>query len=108
MEDYSRRLHEEDTDFGAVLLMVCAIGSRWMEHEPRVLIHDQGLKHNSHSAGWPYFQQVQRVPKFHSHSHSLAAMQSYAVSQQFWQSCQMKFTIETRLIPAFGHLLIGF
>jgi len=82
MQEFDRRQYEHDAEFGSVLLMVCAIGSRWIEHEPQVLNPNEGSGRNQHSAGWTYFQQVQRVPKLYSHSHSLAAMQCYAVSRQ--------------------------
>ena len=82
MQKYVHRVHEQNAEFGSVLLMVCAIGSRWLERDPRNLVFDDdtSAEGNTHSAGWPYFQQVQRLPKLYSHSHSLEAMQSYAVS----------------------------
>ncbi|CAE6426439.1 unnamed protein product [Rhizoctonia solani] len=49
-------LHLNDPAFACVLLLVCAVGSRWSD-DPRVFLEkDEPLQH---SAGWKYFEQVQ-------------------------------------------------
>ncbi|KAI0339080.1 hypothetical protein BDW22DRAFT_1431991 [Trametopsis cervina] len=62
-------LHTRDRGFGAVVLMVCALGSRASD-DPRVLL-DEAVQHAEshrgtslktqpfHSAGWKWFRQVQ-------------------------------------------------
>lgn len=50
----SAGLHYEDEGFGSLILLVCAMGSRFSE-DPRVLAK---CTKNWHSAGWPWFSQV--------------------------------------------------
>jgi hypothetical protein len=45
------RLHERDSSFACVLLMVCAHGSRHVD-DTRVCLPGMGRR----SAGWPYFR----------------------------------------------------
>ena len=55
----SDKRHSSDNGFGCVVLLVCALASRWCD-DPRVFIEDAaddielGL-----SAGWKYYDQVQ-------------------------------------------------
>ncbi|CAE6366230.1 unnamed protein product [Rhizoctonia solani] len=46
----------EDSAFACVLLLVCAVGSRWSNDRRVFLDQDEPLQH---SAGWKYFEQVQ-------------------------------------------------
>ncbi|KIK66923.1 hypothetical protein GYMLUDRAFT_239127 [Collybiopsis luxurians FD-317 M1] len=48
------RLHYRDDAFAAVVLLVCAVGSRYVD-DPRVLLDGVDAWH---SAGWRYFNQV--------------------------------------------------
>ncbi|KAI0337248.1 hypothetical protein BDW22DRAFT_1364333 [Trametopsis cervina] len=50
-------LHSLDEGFGSVILLVCALGSRFSE-DPRVLLPGSN---SQHSAGWEWFRQVQWV-----------------------------------------------
>lgn len=49
-------LHLKDSAFACVLLLVCAVGSRWSVDRRVFLEQDQPLQH---SAGWKFFEQVQ-------------------------------------------------
>jgi hypothetical protein len=49
-------LHFKDSAFACVLLLVCAVGSRWSDDRRVFLEQDEPLQH---SAGWKYFEQVQ-------------------------------------------------
>lgn len=63
-------LHRRDSDFGCVLLLVCALGAQYSD-DPRVILDDAwptGLSQEEteqfrnwrwHSAGWKWFLQVQ-------------------------------------------------
>jgi len=52
-------LHWTDQTFGGLLLLVCALGSRFSK-DLRVCI--QPNDPNRHSAGWHYFEQVEGLP----------------------------------------------
>ncbi|QRV74945.1 Fungal specific transcription factor domain [Ceratobasidium sp. AG-Ba] len=49
-------LHFKDSAFACVLLLVCAVGSRWSNDRRVFLEKDEPLQH---SAGWKFFEQVQ-------------------------------------------------
>lgn len=51
-------LHHRNSSFGAVYLLVLAVGSRFSD-DSRVCLPGQ----NEHSAGWRFFEQVQMVSK---------------------------------------------
>ncbi|GJE87560.1 fungal-specific transcription factor domain-containing protein [Phanerochaete sordida] len=52
-------LHLRDEGFGALLLLVCALGARYSK-DPRVYVNG---KHNPQAAGLEWFNQVQRTMK---------------------------------------------
>lgn len=96
--------HLKDEVFGANLLLVCAVGSRWSS-DPAVLLPETELtsmglsltspsdmsseererRHNirQHSAGWIYFSQVQLVRKSLLQPPSLYDLQFYCLSVLF-------------------------
>ncbi|KAJ7091076.1 fungal-specific transcription factor domain-containing protein [Mycena epipterygia] len=51
------RMHHRDYDFAAIVLLVCAIGSRW-SHDPRVLPRTSKGKPHLEQCGWEWFNQV--------------------------------------------------
>jgi hypothetical protein len=51
-------LHRRDMSFGAVYLLVLAVGSRFSD-DRRVCLEGQ----SEHSSGWKFFEQVQMVRK---------------------------------------------
>ena len=53
-EDVRSSLHLRDRMFGSVVLLVCALGSRF-SYDPRVLVASDKTWL---SAGWPYFSQT--------------------------------------------------
>ncbi|KAI0318303.1 fungal-specific transcription factor domain-containing protein [Amylostereum chailletii] len=53
-------LHHADDAFANVLLLVCAIGAMWLD-DPRVYVRGPDNVQHPHSAGWPWFNQVQLV-----------------------------------------------
>ncbi|KAI5890058.1 uncharacterized protein SCHCODRAFT_02690076 [Schizophyllum commune H4-8] len=76
--------HARDTGFACIVLLVCAIGSRYSD-DPRVKADPHASKH---SAGWHYFSQVEMVrkpmiipPKLHDiQIHCLSIFFMYAAS----------------------------
>ncbi|KAI0925293.1 hypothetical protein AcV7_005573 [Taiwanofungus camphoratus] len=61
LEDGVRNgLHLRDEGFGSVVLLVCAIGSRFTD-DPRVYL--KGFESQTHSCGWQWFQQVEMSRK---------------------------------------------
>ncbi|KAI0080946.1 hypothetical protein K474DRAFT_1588813 [Panus rudis PR-1116 ss-1] len=52
-------VHMWDEGFGSLVLLVCAVGSKWSD-DPRVFL---GGSDSTHSCGWHYFRQVQLVRK---------------------------------------------
>jgi hypothetical protein len=69
------KLYLSDGGFARVLLLVCAVGSRYVD-DPRVLL-DNGARH---SAGWKWFEQAQ-IAKFHLLvAPTLYDMQAHCVS----------------------------
>jgi hypothetical protein len=54
--------HHHDPWFGAVVLVVCAIGSRFTE-DPRVFADGRGEPGYRWSSGWMWFEQVQFIRK---------------------------------------------
>jgi hypothetical protein len=49
----ANRLHERDNTFACVLLLVCALGSRYVD-DPRVNLPETSQR----SAGWPFYMYV--------------------------------------------------
>ncbi|KAH7926384.1 hypothetical protein BV22DRAFT_1063146 [Leucogyrophana mollusca] len=73
--------HMHHSSFGAVYLLVCAVGARFSD-DPRVFLEG----HNSqHSAGWKYFEQVQMVRKTLLGPPCLEDLQVYCLSVLFLQ-----------------------
>ncbi|EGN92361.1 hypothetical protein SERLA73DRAFT_99356 [Serpula lacrymans var. lacrymans S7.3] len=74
-------LHLRDSSFGAVYLLVCAVGSRWSD-DPRVFLENTT---SEHSCGWKYFEQVQMVRKTLLGPPCLYDLQVYCLSVIFLQ-----------------------
>jgi hypothetical protein len=68
-------LHEIDQGFGAVVLLVCAIGC-WATDDPRV-VHE--ISAVSSCTPWKFFHQVDSMQKLHHIPHSLYEAQVYPV-----------------------------
>ncbi|ESK85138.1 hypothetical protein Moror_3593 [Moniliophthora roreri MCA 2997] len=77
----AEKLHLENDMFGAVLLLVCANGSRYSD-DPRVLL--DGVD-NWLSCGWKWFDQVQLVRNSLLSPPTLYDLQFYCLSCQFLQ-----------------------
>jgi hypothetical protein len=73
------RLYLRDQGFACVLLLVCAIGSTFVD-DPRVLIDGAPL-----SSGWKYFNQVQLVRKSLFAPPQLYDLQICCVSPSFFR-----------------------
>lgn len=69
--------HRTDAGFGAVVMVVCAIASRWVD-DPRCIV--EGM--SRHSAGWKWFDQVQIHRKSFTSPPRLYDLQIYAVSKR--------------------------
>jgi len=81
---------DDETMFSAVLLLVCAVASRYSNDE-RVLFNptqdtgeDKSGKKDWHSSGWKYFNQVQAMRKSILASPTLHDLQFYAVCSRFF------------------------
>ncbi|KAJ7150138.1 hypothetical protein C8R43DRAFT_1006382 [Mycena crocata] len=70
-------LHEREYQFGAVVLAVLALGSRYSD-DPRVFV--PGTDNSKLSSGWTFFNQVQVVRKSLHDEPSLYEVQLYCVS----------------------------
>lgn len=70
-------LHHRDDGFGAVVLLVSAVGARFSD-DPRVILEGTG---STHSAGWAWFHQVQMVRRSLFSPPSLYDLQVYCVSR---------------------------
>ncbi|KAM5544387.1 hypothetical protein V8D89_002047 [Ganoderma adspersum] len=71
--------HLRDAGFGATVLLVCAIGSRFTR-DPRVLLH--GSAH-LHSAGWKWFHAVEKARRLSFAPAKLHDLQVYALMALF-------------------------
>ncbi|KZT29634.1 hypothetical protein NEOLEDRAFT_1055289 [Neolentinus lepideus HHB14362 ss-1] len=80
-EDVASALHLRDHTFASVLLLICALGSRWSD-DPRVIIDGSD---SFQSAGWKWFNQVKIVRKPYSVPPSLFEVQTYALTAMFLQ-----------------------
>jgi Fungal specific transcription factor domain len=69
-------LHHRDDGFGAVVLLVSAVGCRFSD-DPRVILEGTN---STHSAGWAWFHQVQMVRRSLFSPPSLYDLQVYCVS----------------------------
>ncbi|KAJ6541557.1 fungal-specific transcription factor domain-containing protein [Mycena capillaripes] len=77
-QSISDGLHLHDPHFGAVVLVVCALGSRYSD-DPRVFLdRDSEL-----SRGWKWFRQVQAFCTTFSPEHSLHQLQLICLSINF-------------------------
>ncbi|KAG6919334.1 hypothetical protein DXG01_006880 [Tephrocybe rancida] len=72
-------LHHRDVSFGGTLLLVCALGSGYID-DPRVLYDGTT---SAHSAGWKWFEQVSVVRKSFIPAPSLSELQIVALAVIF-------------------------
>ncbi|KAL9708656.1 Gypsy retrotransposon integrase-like protein 1 [Leucoagaricus gongylophorus] len=78
-------LHLTDQCFGAVVLLVCALGSRYSE-DSRVFVEGSN---SVRSAGWKWFGQVRILRTSFFKQTSLHELQAYALSILFLQSSEI-------------------
>lgn len=83
-------LQYKDSAFACVLLLVCAVGSRWSDDRRVFLEQDEPLQH---SAGWKFFEQVQFLrrslltpPKLFDLQIMVVSVRSYLVIEQLPKS----------------------
>ncbi|KAJ7636418.1 hypothetical protein FB45DRAFT_906599 [Roridomyces roridus] len=69
-------LHFRDPDFGAVVLAVCAVGSRFSD-DPRVFTGGERVEH---SCGWKWFRQIRNLRMSDSTGSTLYRLQRIALS----------------------------
>ena len=72
-------LHWKDSRFGEILLLVCALGSKYSE-DSRTLLDDSS---SYLSAGWKWFSQVQMVQKSFLIPPTLCDLQFHCVSSSY-------------------------
>ena len=77
-------LHFKDSMFGAILLLVCAHGSRYSE-DPRVLAEGSD---SPRSAGWKWFEQVNVFRRTLYQRTTLYELQMHAVRLFFFYACR--------------------
>lgn len=100
----SDNLHRRDDGFGAVVLLVAAVGARFSD-DPRVALPGTDAMH---SAGWAWFNQVQMVRRSLFSPPSLYDLQIYCLSALFLQgssapqSCWTIIGIGIRLVQDVG------
>ncbi|KAI0950725.1 hypothetical protein AcW1_007961 [Taiwanofungus camphoratus] len=75
-------LHLRDEGFGSVVLLVCAIGSRFTD-DPRVFLKEYSS--SSHSSGWQWFKKVQMIRKSPLAPPRLYDLQIYCLTATFLQ-----------------------
>ncbi|KAI0930965.1 hypothetical protein AcV7_005003 [Taiwanofungus camphoratus] len=106
LEDGIRNgLHLRDEGFGSVVLLVCAIGSRFTD-DPRVYL--KGFESETHSCGWQWFQQVEPTRKSLLAPPRLYDLQIYCLSPIFMlgtsapQTCWTIIGVGARLAQDVG------
>ncbi|PBK63553.1 hypothetical protein ARMSODRAFT_979943 [Armillaria solidipes] len=81
------RLHRTDSEFGALVLFVCAAGSRYSD-DPRVKADDTDKESKTrHLNGWKWFIQVHRVHMLLLRPPNLCDLQKCALSVFYAQGC---------------------
>ncbi|KXN90781.1 hypothetical protein AN958_03435 [Leucoagaricus sp. SymC.cos] len=78
-------LHHKDQYFGATVLLVCALGSRYSE-DPRVFVEGSS---STRSAGWKWFEQVQALRASFFKRTSLHELQAHVLFILFAQSSEI-------------------
>ncbi|KAJ7734158.1 fungal-specific transcription factor domain-containing protein [Mycena maculata] len=80
-----KRLHHQDDGFAAVLMLVCAIASRWSD-DPRVLGANRDEQADPLACGWQWFDQVPLVER-HLFGHAtLYDLQRICLAVQFLEA----------------------
>lgn len=74
-EDFHRHNHH----FGAVVLLVCAVASRYSD-DPRTTLEGTNSKH---SAGWAWYNQVDFVRKDFTRTSTLYELQAYCIGTYY-------------------------
>jgi hypothetical protein len=74
-EDVRNGLHLRDSGFGAVLLLVCALGARYTD-DPRVFLDPAAPQ----SAGWDWYNQIEIIRKSPLAPPRLYDVQQYCAS----------------------------
>ncbi|KAJ7146454.1 fungal-specific transcription factor domain-containing protein [Mycena epipterygia] len=75
-ESFSDGLHLRDQNFGAIVLVVCSLASRYSD-DPRVFLDDAS---SEHSCGWKWFRQVRPLRAPFSPEPSLYQLQLISLS----------------------------
>lgn len=74
-------LHFKDNTFGANVLLVCAVASRYSD-DPRILLDGYT---SWHSGGWKWYRQVQNLMRSYLEPPTLHELQYYCLSVMFLQ-----------------------
>jgi len=75
-------LHLNDPAFGACLLLVCAVASRF-SNDPRVFLEEETNAGTRLSAGWKFFRQVPLMPKYLVSRVSVYDLQFYGLAVMY-------------------------
>ena len=76
LHDIRNGLHLSNEAYGSIVLLVCAVGSKFSD-DPRVILEGTN---SLHSCGWKYFMQVQSVHRTILSPPNLYDLQHYFVS----------------------------
>ncbi|KAF8915577.1 fungal-specific transcription factor domain-containing protein [Mucidula mucida] len=79
-------LHHVNKAFGATVLLVCAVGSRFSD-DPRVSLTDTDEVETHYSSGWKWFVQVRRLEVSLLGQPSVYDLQKSALSVMYMQGC---------------------
>lgn len=94
-------LHYRDQGFGATVILVCAVASRYI-HDPRVSAPGDT---SQLSAGWHYFTQVPIVRKHNLNKANVYDIQYYCVCYPFYSLCLINIQVHSLLQLATMYML---
>ncbi|KAJ7157390.1 hypothetical protein C8R46DRAFT_425029 [Mycena filopes] len=97
IQSVSDGLHHRDRYFGAVLLVVCSLGSRYSD-DSRVFIKGA----SEYSCGWKWFRQVLPISSQISPEHSLHQLQLICLSIQYIVATGISSPLDPAALSALG------
>ncbi|KAJ7045250.1 fungal-specific transcription factor domain-containing protein [Mycena alexandri] len=97
-QSVSDGLHHRDSHFGAVLLAVCALGSRYSD-DRRIFLPEAT---SGHSCGWKWFRQLIPINTQFSPEHSLHQMQLICLVIQYMVATGINTRSACNVLAALG------
>ncbi|KAF9010740.1 fungal-specific transcription factor domain-containing protein [Cyathus striatus] len=93
LRQFAEKQHILDQEFGAIVLLVCALGARYSD-DSRVFIEDS---ENTLSAGWKWYNQVKLHKETQIERTSLHELQMCALAVHFAQGTEVPHGIWTQI-----------